>query len=168
MKKSFDERFYPRVNITDGCWHWTGAKDHRGYGRYCDKHRAHVAAWMHFVGPVPAGMCVCHKCDVPDCANPDHLFLGTKGDNNRDRHAKGRTSNASRNVGQSHGRSVLTDDKVVMIRRLRRDGVPCPQIAEQFGISKALVSAAAIGKRWPHVSEPPCARAPVVVRRVAP
>lgn len=76
------------------CWFWIGQKDKDGYGRLRWKWReirAHVAAWQALRGPVPAGMCVLHRCDNPACVNIKHLWLGTVKDNNADRHAKGRT-----------------------------------------------------------------------------
>lgn len=54
--------------------------------------RAHRVAWGKVNGSIPAGLFVLHKCDVPACINPDHLFLGTKADNNVDRAAKGRNA----------------------------------------------------------------------------
>jgi hypothetical protein len=39
-------------------------------------------------GPIPAGLCVLHRCDVRPCINPDHLFLGTQKDNMADMAAK--------------------------------------------------------------------------------
>src|SRR5262245_17140536 len=37
-----------------------------------------------------------HTCDTPSCINPDHLFEGTIGDNNRDKTAKGRHHNSKK------------------------------------------------------------------------
>ena len=80
-----------------GCWIWMGSGNKKGYGTiFLDKWSnvlAHRASYMMFKGPLNKGMFVCHKCDVPSCVNPDHLFLGTSGDNVRDmvsknRHAK--------------------------------------------------------------------------------
>ena len=94
------KRFWDKVNKTDNCWLWTAAIDSHGYGKIIigsrsDKSRKYRIAsrvsWELINGPIPFKKLVLHKCDNPLCVNPDHLFLGTSGDNNRDRHRKGRT-----------------------------------------------------------------------------
>ena len=81
-------RFWKYVNKTEDCWLWTGAQRGKygainlGRSRTCYTHRF---SWEMFSGPVPIDLWVLHKCDVPLCVRPDHLFLGTALDNNRDR-----------------------------------------------------------------------------------
>ena len=92
------EEFWGRMlKPTNGCWLWTGATtgtDRYGVLSFRGRTvRAHRLAYELTIGPIPKGMAVCHKCDVPGCCNPSHLFLGTVADNNRDRHGKGRTRN---------------------------------------------------------------------------
>lgn len=41
-------------------------------------------------GPIQKGFFVCHKCDVPTCVNPKHLYLGSPSDNQKDRWDKKR------------------------------------------------------------------------------
>lgn len=88
----------PKCNIihktdkSSGCWIWTGAIYKQGYGniRVSGKQvKVHRAAYEAFVGPADQ-LLVCHKCDVRQCCNPDHLFLGTHQDNYDDMIAKNR------------------------------------------------------------------------------
>jgi hypothetical protein len=76
-----------------GCWLWSGRVDRYGYGTKMRSGRrglAHREFYRSFVGPIKAGLFVCHKCDVPTCVNPAHLFAGTHLENMLDMHRKGR------------------------------------------------------------------------------
>ena len=84
-----------RVGFPDGCWRWKGAKTVDGYGTFGGgglpfTARAHRVSWELFVGPIPEGAHVLHRCDNPGCVNPEHLWLGTAKDNSDDKYAKGR------------------------------------------------------------------------------
>lgn len=87
------DRFWNKVDRSGDCWTWQGSRDRKGYGRVSVNQRpvlAHRFSWTLSHGPIPDGLCVLHKCDNPPCVNPEHLFLGTIADNNRDMVAKGR------------------------------------------------------------------------------
>lgn len=74
-----------------GCIPWTLRLDEWGYGTLCDgkkTHLAHRVSFACFVGEIPRGMLVLHRCDNPKCINPVHLFLGTHRDNAIDREQK--------------------------------------------------------------------------------
>lgn len=80
-------KFWKYVNKTESCWFWTGGRTVWGYGQtnsLGQKNTSHRLSWEIHNGPIPEGLCVLHKCDVPLCVRPDHLFLGTSLDNARD------------------------------------------------------------------------------------
>ena len=129
------------VDKSGDCWLWTGTRHPKGYGLYFHhgQHRAHRWAWSEVNGPIPEGLSVCHHCDNPRCVRPDHLFLGTHGDNNRDRAAKGRSAK-----GEQSGTAKLTEAAVAEIRRLhtplRKTGpYSTSALARRFGVHPSMI-----------------------------
>ncbi len=141
------ENFIPEPN--SGCWLWLGSVNALGYGMMSAPGRgaqaAYRMAWEMANGPIPKGMCVCHKCDVPSCINPQHLWLGTHIDNMADKYRKGRSNNPK---GEAHGRAKLTEEAVREIRISPR----APKvIAAKYGVSPTQIYAIRAGLRWTHV-----------------
>lgn len=88
------ERLKARCKADErGCWIWQGCVGTKGYGQASYRNKpwaAHRLAYRLTKGDIPPRMQVMHSCDVPACCNPDHLSLGTNGDNHADKTAKGR------------------------------------------------------------------------------
>jgi hypothetical protein len=142
----------------NGCWEWVGAAHRNGYGvmGYNKKTlTGHRVSYMLAHGEIPCGMYVCHSCDNRKCVNPEHLFLGTAADNNRDmrekkRHACGEKHseaikaselhNASILRGEKHGNAKVSDADRAKILWLYESGIRQPVIAKQFGVTQSLVS----------------------------
>lgn len=88
-------RLSPEPNT--GCWLWTGALTDVCYGAVREtlldgtakNHYVHRLVYEHFHGPLN-GLDALHRCDVPWCASPYHLFAGTQQDNTDDMVKKGR------------------------------------------------------------------------------
>jgi hypothetical protein len=125
-----------RLDPVAGCWLWVGECNEFGYGNASGfgEKQAHRTSYRLFVGEIPEGMCVCHRCDTPACLNPAHLAIATRQDNTLDATIKGRMQ------------QKLTLEQVVEIRKLRGDGVRLADIAERFGVSKSLVSTIGCGR----------------------
>lgn len=138
----------------NGCWHWLGCTNKDGYGVawggvILGKRRitsAHRISFELFTGPIPEGLCVCHKCDNPKCVNPDHLFLGTSKENTADRDRKGRGAGPR---GEVNGQSKLTESSVAEIRKLFSEcGFTRTKLSLVFGVSRSLVSRIVSGQLW--------------------
>src|SRR5262245_18499994 len=115
----FETKFIPEPN--SGYWLWTGGYDAKGYGKFKCKGRtlrAHRFSWTVYRGEIPPGTCVLHKCDVPCCVNPDHLFLGDNAANAADRVYKKRAAS-----GPQNGRAKLTEADVRAIRQSSLSGI---------------------------------------------
>lgn len=142
-----------KLGNESGCWIWIAGMTNRHYGSagFGGVHaRAHCASYELHFGPIPEGMRVCHHCDTPLCVRPDHLWLGTQLQNVADREAKGRTAR-----GEGNGKSLLTEEKVIEIRRLYRDGMNRAELGRMFGHDFKTISAVVLWKSWTHVAACP-------------
>lgn len=147
-RPSASERFWANVKKTDGgCWLWAGGLARgTGYGSFWvsgENQGTHRFSWEFHHGPIPAGLCVCHKCDVRLCVNPDHLFLGTKADNTRDMLQKQRGIS-----GERHPLSKLTAEQVAVIRQRWANGEHQNHLAQEFGVSASMVFSIVHRHRW--------------------
>lgn len=150
MLERFEEKFVP---VTEsGCWLWTAARHGRGYGlfhtgrglRKGKMEFAHRISYELYRGIQPeADEVVCHSCDVPDCVNPNHLFLGTQKDNMEDMKSKKRAKNGKLRLSEQEVRAILKSEG-----RLK-------DIANEFGIYVGYCSRLRAGKvkHWKHLVE---------------
>ena len=142
----FEEFIIP---ITEsGCFIFNGTILSTGYGVFWFKNKpfsAHRFSWIINYGDIPEKMCVCHKCDIPSCVNPHHLFLGTHAENAADRDKKGR-GNYSR--GEKKKNSKLTEEDV---KKIRLDNSPHRKIAIDYGVARSVISRVKNRSRWGHV-----------------
>jgi predicted DNA-binding protein (UPF0251 family) len=150
--RSLRERFLAKVDTSGGpeaCHPWTARRDDDGYGRIRSSGkgypylRSNRAAWELAYGPIPEGLCVCHKCDNPPCVNPAHLFLGTHADNHADMCAKGRKVH-----GEGVSNSKLREAQVNEIFLMHANGISQRKIAKHMGVSDSLVWKILHGEAW--------------------
>jgi hypothetical protein len=142
IKERFEEKFQRRGE--ENCWEWLAGKWPSGYGAFSISNRNHISSrvsYQLYVGDIPKGMHVLHKCDNPGCVNPKHLFLGTPLDNALDRNRKGRQA-----YGQRNGNSKLTDTEILEImmdeESLHKD------LAKKYGVSRTVITRIKGKKLW--------------------
>lgn len=90
-RKSLLERMGDKIQISDGCWEWTGLINAEGYGtiprgggQYSGTRfnlLAHRLVYELLVGPIPEGLQLDHLCRVRNCVNPAHLEPVTQREN---------------------------------------------------------------------------------------
>ncbi len=151
----FEDKFIPEPN--SGCWLWTASVWNR-YGQFGvanKSHRAHRVSWQLYRGPIPAGLCVLHKCDVPTCVNPNHLFLGTQTDNVADmmkkgRHVSGNAGNHGNHArGERAGQTRLTESSVRSMRTEFNAGFKNgAALARKYEISESQARRVISGESW--------------------
>lgn len=149
----YEKRFWAKVDKgpDDECWNWQAASQSGGYGQFWDGKRdvlAHRYVWKLANGSIPKRMCVLHHCDNRKCVNPNHLFLGTRIDNNRDMVQKNRQVK-----GEDNGRSKLTKDQVLKIRKIytKENEIMQRELAEEYNVSIAQISHIVNRKSWKHI-----------------
>lgn len=93
--KTLEQFFWDRVDKTEGCWMWGGAKTALGYGQINFqgvRDYAYRYAWKMANGPIPEGAYIDHLCHSAGCVNPSHLRAATPGENMENRKGAHRNS----------------------------------------------------------------------------
>lgn len=134
------------------CWEWNGncSSDKNGYGSLGVKgvsHRIHRLSYELFVGEIPPGQLIRHKCDNPPCMNPEHLEPGTVRQNAIDMLERGRHKPPR---GETNGTSKLSEGDVKVIWSLK--GTPVSDVAAKFDISTSTIYSIWNGRRWNYLT----------------
>lgn len=155
MARPILERFFEKIERIPiaGCWLWTGtiigkSTQHK-YGAFNigrGNVLCHRFSWeLHNALEIPHGMHILHRCDVPFCVNPSHLFLGTHQDNMTDMREKRR---AIGHPGEANKCAKLTSDDVIIIREKRKQGVSCVKLAALYSVVPSTISRISGNRGW--------------------
>lgn len=147
---------YSSRNESSGCLEWHGYKDVYGYGVLLvstdgtkKNKKAHRLSYEQTYSEIEVGKFVCHRCDVRNCIEPTHLYLGTAADNNKDMMLKGRyRSGKQDNNGEKNPNAKLTLKQVDSIKVLFQYGITQKQIANSLSLHRSTIQRIASGKNW--------------------
>lgn len=164
IDNNFISRFESKFVKKSGCWIWEASLNNKGYGQFSIKRSvnklAHRISYQIYIGDIPKGLCVLHKCDNPKCVNPDHLFLGTKKDNMIDKENKNRGNHekASKtmirkghNRGEKQWMCKLTNNDIIEIRKLHSKGLTHEEIASKYPVERRQIGKIINKESWKHL-----------------
>ena len=151
--KIFDSLYKIKEN---GCWEWQGQIDKGGYARTSFRKGKRMGAlsayrysYLRFKGEIAIGLHVCHNCPGKDnrkCVNPDHLWIGTSLENNRDKGVKG-----TQCKGITNGQHKLSEKDIIDIRKRFLEGEYGTNLAKEYNVSNGLIYHIKNGVAWKHL-----------------
>lgn len=146
----FFEKIFSKTKRVNGCWIFEGRTNRQGYGQVIHKGRhylVHRLSWAHAKQLDPGKGLVLHRCDVPGCINPDHLFLGTARENTLDMLKKGRWKGPSLE-GTKNPAAKLSEAQV---KEIKRSSETTTNLARQYCVGRTTIKEIRAGVRWRHV-----------------
>jgi HNH endonuclease len=170
-RPTVSNRFWKRVNkdgkvhpiLKTRCWDWVGGNI-RGYGHFWVNGKtvkAHRYSYTVYVGEIPNGLLVLHKCDNPSCVNPDHLFVGTELENRQDCTGKGRQARGNTHGSKTRPESVLRGGRhprtrltETLVKKIRVEYVKGSTsrgtygLAAKYNLSQATIQRVTSGTDW--------------------
>ncbi len=146
------------------CWMWTGTPTRKGYGRTTINNKRVIVHRLSYAMKTridPAGLVIRHQCNCRLCVNPDHLLIGTQGDNIRDAVRDGRMARGDKHGmrlhpesharGERHPQSKFTLEQVQTLRR--ENPMPVPRgtyarLARILNVNPGVVRCMFVGSTW--------------------
>lgn len=156
MTSALTDKFWQRVEkrAADECWPWNGTRNRSGHGKIWNGERnvaAHRYAYALATGDKALDKIICHKCSVPYCVNPAHLYAGTYSQNTWDAIRAGSFNYKGQGRGEAHSMAKLTEAQAVEIKHRLVAGGSVVAIAREYGVTKGAISRIRRGKNWTHV-----------------
>jgi hypothetical protein len=136
------------------CWKWTGPQIKTGHGFITagTKMTASRAAYLTWKGPISSKLVVRHKCRTPSCINVDHLELGTRAENIRDKIRDGTTGKGvvrPHIIGSRNHVAKITEEQA---RQIFLMAGSLDDIANAMSVSAGIVYRIKQGVSWNHVT----------------
>jgi hypothetical protein len=134
-------KFCGKIQKTDFHWLWTGTICKRdGYGIFTirnNNYYAHRISWFVHHQEDPGVNFVLHKvdCHLRLCINPNHLYLGSKSDNNFDRTLNG----TNIQQGSFNGNTKFSDENILDIRHRYQAGETQKSLAKFYAVHKCTI-----------------------------
>lgn len=140
------------------CWEWQGCRQPNGYGQFkidgrrgAKKSSPHIFSHLYFIGEVPEGYEVDHRCKVRWCCSPFHLEAVTVPENRRRRsehlthckHGHAFTEDNTRLVGNS--RKCKTCESIRVLIYYAHSDSPNAPASERASAQRRLERAIAQG-----------------------
>ncbi len=138
------------IVVDSGCWEWQRYIK-EGYGITILKgqiEQAHRASWKVFIGEIPEGMQVNHKCHNRKCINTEHLYIGTQKQNMQDMIDANRGCDRR---GSLSPVAKLNERKVKIIKDLIALGWKIKPIADKYNVCESTIRAIRSNLTWTHV-----------------
>lgn len=113
----------------DECWLWPGSTV-EGYGKLFTGNQtllAHRVSYAVAYGD-PGDILVCHTCDVRNCVNPSHLFLGDHSANGLDSAMKER-----------HGQIRISREQIPVLIHRFAGGESKASLARAYSVSPSAI-----------------------------
>lgn len=162
-------------NDMSPCWRWINASfSSSGYGQITFNYKlwnAHRYSYYIHNGckDLEKGKHICHRCDNKECANPDHLYIGTAKDNSKDTWERGLKKRKEKKpvkkgnyltphhlidkdtTGDKNTNAKLTWDIVNHIRNKYSEGLPyggLKALAVEYNIAYNTIQKIVANQTW--------------------
>lgn len=139
--------FWTLVYKTENHWYWEGAINDKGYGYFSRPTIfAHRLSYFLYYDVDPLKQDVLHKCDIPLCINPEHLFLGNQSDNIKDMDKKDRRAKGE------FAKSKMLDEEVKQIKQYLLNGERICDLAREHKVNWRTIYDIKKSRTWKHIN----------------